>query len=139
MKKLILILGIFLISIYSFGQTFQYGYNGIFDSLYIEDSDTLNQVNLSLPNHAFSYVYGINYGSIDSITILNYIQASIPGMGWITISDTVTLDSNSTTSVYYLTGTTPSYPEIKFIMERDTVESVLNGWIKTILFTRKVE
>jgi hypothetical protein len=138
MKKLIFII-LFLISICSFGQTFQHGYNSIFDSLYIEDSDTLEQVTLELPNYAFTYVYGINYGSIDSSTILLYIQASIPSMGWTTISDTVTLDSTSTATYYYLTGTTPPYPDIKLMMERDTVEYVLDGWVKTILFTRKIE
>lgn len=139
MKKLILTSFIILIYVCSFGQTFQWGYNSIFDSLYLEDSDTLEQFNLDPSTKDFDWVYGINYGDIDSSEVLLYIQGSIPGFGWVTISDTVTLDSTNTERVFYITGDTPNYPSLKFIMERDEVDTTLDGWIKTGWYTRKLE
>ena len=55
----------------------------------------------------------------------------------VTIGDTVTLDSNSTERVYYITGTTIPYPDIKFMMRRDTVEDVIDGWIKTGVYIKQ--
>lgn len=139
MKKAIITISIILLYICSYSQTLQYGYNNIYDSLKLVNSDTLNQVNYVLPDKQFTWVYGINYGDIDSTTIQIFVQASIPSLGWVTISDTATIDSTSTARSYYLTGTTPPYPEIKLITKRDTTEIVREGWIKEIFFTRVVE
>lgn len=140
MKRLLLITTIFLISICSFGQRMQWGENTIHytihDTAYLADTDTLETINLDMPNGNFTWVYGVNYGDIDSTTTLLYIQASIPTMGWVSITDTITIDSTSTERVYYLTGDKPKYSDIKFMMERDTVETVIDGWIKDVFYIR---
>lgn len=140
MKKLLLI-GLFLISICSFGQRMHWGENTIHytthDTAFLADTDTLETINLIMPNENFTWVYGINYGEIDSTTTLLYIQASIPTMGWVSITDTITIDSTSTDRVYYLTGDKPKYEDIKFVMERDTVEDIIEGWIKDIFYIRE--
>lgn len=140
MKKLIII-PFLLVSILGFNQNvnFQYGYNAIFDTVYLIDSDTLNQVNISPPTRDFDWLYAVNYGDIDSTEVLLYIQGSIAGYGWETFTDTVTLDSNSTERVFYLKGDTPDYPDLKFIFERDKVDTTLDGWIRTGWYTRKTD
>jgi len=140
--KQILLIGILLISICSFGQRMQWGENAIHftshDTAYLADTDTLETINLAMPNDNFTWVYGINYGDIDSTTTLLYIQGSIPGMSWVSITDTITIDSTSTEAVYYLTGDKSKYEEIKFMMERDTVETIIEGWIKDVFYIREV-
>ena len=137
MKRLILISLLLFLYICSYSQLLRWNYNPIYDSLYLTDSDTLETVSFENRKEKLTYVYGINYGDIDSTTVQLYIQGSISSFGWVTIGDTVTLDSNSTERVYYITGTTIPYPDIKFMMRRDTVEDVIDGWIKTGVYIKQ--
>ena len=138
MKKVILTSLVLILYICSFGQTnLQWGYTPLHDSIFF-DTDTLYQTNIDISNNdQFTYVYGVDYGDIDSNTILLYIQASIPSYGWTTISDTIVIDSTTTGRAKYLTGTTPPYPEMKFIIESDAVGDTIEGWVKDILYTKK--
>jgi len=107
--------------------------------MYLSNSDTLNYVTVSSPTRDFDWIYGINYGDIDSTELLLYIQGSIASFGWETFTDTITIDSNSTERVFYLKGNTPDYPDLKFIFERDNIEDTLDGWIRTGWYTRKTD
>ena len=136
------LIGLLLISICSFGQTrLQWGETSIHytsrDTAYIADTDTLEFIVPDIPNEDFTWVYGVNYGEIDSTTVMLYIQGSIQRLGWVTISDTIIIDSTSTDRVYYLTGNKSPYPQMKFIMKRDTVEDIREGWIKDVFYIRE--
>ena len=138
--KQITIAILLLISIISFGQNkrFDWGDMILHDTLALADSDTLEYLVVEPPDDQYTWVYGLNYGDFDSTTLIICMQASMPTMGWVTISDTLTIDSTNTDRVYYWTGTSTYYPQFKFVYERDTVEDIREGWIRDIYYTRKV-
>ena len=82
MKRLILISLLLFLYICSYSQLLRWNYRPIYDSLYLTDSDTLETVSFENRKEKLTYVYGINYGDIDSTTIQLYIQGSIPSFGW---------------------------------------------------------